>query len=137
MKKRYQGDGFDVTEEDGIYRMSWEQGPFGIIKEYEISKENFEKAMKSSKDAYEVSVYAQTGSWPSSEEEKLEEARKLIRRLPKPGRTGGAVKESRPPVTAHKEISDAKKNSSPHYSPFLYALRLCRKGAVQQRFRSD
>lgn len=41
MKKRYQGDGFDVTEEDGIYRMSWEQGPFGIIKEYEISKENF------------------------------------------------------------------------------------------------
>ena len=83
MKKRYQGDGFDVTEEDGIYRMSWEQGPFGIIKEYEISKENFEKAMKSSKDAYEVSVYAQTGSWPSSEEEKLEEARKLIRRLPK------------------------------------------------------
>ena len=61
IKKRYQGDGFDVTEEDGIYRMSWEQGPFGVIKEYEISKENFEKAMKSSKDAYEVSVYAQTG----------------------------------------------------------------------------
>lgn len=46
-------------------------------------RKNFEKAMKSSKDAYEVSVYAQTGSWPSSEEEKLEEARKLIRRLPK------------------------------------------------------
>ena len=83
MKKRYQGDGFDVTEEDGIYRMSWEQGPFGIIKEYEISKKKKKKAMKSSKDAYEVSVYAQTGSWPSSEEEKLEEARKLIRRLPK------------------------------------------------------
>ena len=41
MKKRYQGDGFDVTEENGIYRMSWEQGPFGVIKEYEISKENF------------------------------------------------------------------------------------------------
>ena len=41
MKKRYQGDGFEVTEEDGIYRMSWEQGPFGVIKEYEISKENF------------------------------------------------------------------------------------------------
>ena len=61
IKKRYQRDGFDVTEEDGIYRMSWEQGPFGVIKEYEISKENFEKAMKSSEDAYEVSVYAQTG----------------------------------------------------------------------------
>ena len=66
MKKRYQGDGFEVTEEDGIYRMSWEQGPFGVIKEYEISKENFEKAMKSSKDAYEVAIFAVTGSWPSS-----------------------------------------------------------------------
>ncbi|MCR5448428.1 MAG: hypothetical protein K6F23_03460 [Solobacterium sp.] len=71
-----------MTEEDGVYRMSWEQGPFGVIKEYEISKENFEKAMKSAEDAYEVSVYAATGSWPSSEEEKLEEARNLIRKLP-------------------------------------------------------
>ena len=63
--------------------MSWEQGPFGVIKEYEISKENFEKAMKSSNDAYEVAIFAETGSWPSSEEEKLEEARNLIRKLPK------------------------------------------------------
>ena len=83
IKKRYQGDGFEVTEEDGIYRMSWEQGPFGVIKEYEISKKNFEKAMKSNKDAYEVAIFAVTGSWPSSEEEKLEEARNLIRKLPK------------------------------------------------------
>ncbi len=82
MKKRYQGNGFEVTEEDGVYRMSWEQGPFGVIKEYEISKENFEKAMRSSKDAYEVSIYAVTGSWPSSAEEKLEEARNLIRKRP-------------------------------------------------------
>ena len=83
IKKRYQRDGFDVTEEDGIYRMSWEQGPFGVIKEYEISKENFEKAMKFNKDASEVAIFAVTGSWPSSEEEKLEEARNLIRKLPK------------------------------------------------------
>ena len=49
MIKRYQGNGFDVTEEDGIYRMSWEHGPFGVIREYEISKENFEKALSTIK----------------------------------------------------------------------------------------
>jgi hypothetical protein len=39
--------------------------------------------MKSSEDAYEVAIFAVTGSWPSSEEEKLEDARNLIRKLPK------------------------------------------------------
>lgn len=83
-KTYYKGNGFDITCDDaGRYYMSWEQGPFGVIREYEISKEHADKAKLSSLDAYEVSIYAVTGSWPASEEEKLEAARELIRRAPR------------------------------------------------------
>lgn len=50
--------------------------------QYEISQENAERAMRSDDDAYAVKIFAETGKWPSSEEEKLEEARNLIRKLP-------------------------------------------------------
>lgn len=70
----------------GVYRIirsGWEEGIFDKTVQYEISQENAERAMKSDDAAYAVKIFAETGSWPSSEEEKLEEARNLIRKLPK------------------------------------------------------
>jgi len=82
MRVVYSGRGCEITENDGIYQISWEEGIFGKTVQYEISQENAERAMRSDDDAYAVAIFAETGSWPSSEEEKLEDARNLIRKLP-------------------------------------------------------
>ena len=64
MRRVYSGRGCEITEENGIYHISWEQGIFGQITEYEISKENAERAMRSDDDAYAVKIFAETGKWP-------------------------------------------------------------------------
>ena len=75
----YVGNGFDISEENGIYYISWEEGVFGRIATYEISKELAQKAMLSDKDAYEVKIYAETGQWPLTEEEKKRKNKNLLK----------------------------------------------------------
>lgn len=70
MEKIHRGDGFAIIEKDGEYQISWAQGPYNEPVFYPISKRNMEKAFKSSQDAYEVMIYAETGQWPSSVEEE-------------------------------------------------------------------
>ncbi len=82
MKVIYRGRGCEITEDSGVYQISWEQGVFGKTVQYEISKENAEKAMKSDDDAYAVKIFAETGKWPLTEKEQLEETRNFIREAP-------------------------------------------------------
>lgn len=82
MEKIYRGDGFAVIENEGIYQMSWAQGPYNEPVFYPITKENMEKAFKTSQDAYEVMIFASTGHWPPSEDEKLEKNKEFIRNFP-------------------------------------------------------
>ena len=79
----YVGNGFEISEENGIYYISWEEGVFGRIAIYEISKELAQKAMLSDKDAYEVKIYAETGHWPLTEEEKKAKEQEFVKRFPK------------------------------------------------------
>ena len=83
MKVFYRGRGCEITEDDGSYRIPWEQGLSGETVQYEISKENAEKAMESDDGAYAVKVFAETGKWPLTEEEQLEETKNFIRKSPK------------------------------------------------------
>lgn len=83
MRVFYRGRGCEITEDGGIYQISWEQGVFGKTVQYVISKENAEKAMKSDDDAYAVKIFAETGKWPLTEEEQLEETKNFIRKVPK------------------------------------------------------
>ena len=74
--KTYVGDGFTIYEENGKYEIGIEKQDGGTsIGEiyYPITKELKEKAFKSSKDAYEVMIYAETGNWPSEESEDSDE----------------------------------------------------------------
>ena len=85
--KTYVGDGFTIYEENGKYEIGIEKQDGGTsIGEiyYPITKELKEKAFKSSKDAYEVMIYAETGNWPSEESEDADELfRDAIRKHPK------------------------------------------------------
>ena len=85
--KTYVGDGFTIYEENGKYEIGIEkQDGCKLIGEiyYPITKELKEKAFKSSKDAYEVIIYAETGNWPSEESEDSDELfRDAIRKHPK------------------------------------------------------
>ena len=85
--KTYVGDGFTIYEENGKYEIGIEKQDGGTsIGEiyYPITKELKEKAFKSSKDAYEVMIYAETGNWPSEESEDSDELfRDTIRKHPK------------------------------------------------------
>ena len=84
--KTYVGDGFTIYEENGKYEIGIEKQDGGTsIGEiyYPITKELKEKAFKSSKDAYEVMIYAETGNWPSEESEDSDELfRDAIRKHP-------------------------------------------------------
>ena len=85
--KTYVGDGFTIYEENGKYEIGIEKQDGGTsIGEiyYPITKELKEKAFKSSKDAYEVMIYAETGNWRSEESEDSDELfRDAIRKHPK------------------------------------------------------
>ena len=85
--KTYVGDGFTIYEENGKYEIGIEKQDGGTsIGEiyYPITKELKEKAFKSSKDAYEAMIYAETGNWPSEESEDSDELfRDAIRKHPK------------------------------------------------------
>ena len=85
--KTYVGDGFTIYEENGKYEIGIEKQDGGTsIGEiyYPITKELKEKAFKSSKDAYEVMIYAETGNWRSEESEDSDELfRAAIRKHPK------------------------------------------------------
>ena len=82
--KTYVGDGFTIYEENGKYEIGIEKQDGGTsIGEiyYPITKELKEKAFKSSKDAYEVMIYAETGRWPPKDPD--ENRREIIRKHPK------------------------------------------------------
>ena len=85
--KTYVGDGFTIYEENGKYEIGIEKQDGGTsIGEiyYPITKELKEKVFKSSKDAYEVMIYAETGNWRSEESEDSDELfRDAIRKHPK------------------------------------------------------
>ena len=81
--KTYVGDGFTIYEENGKYEIGIEKQDGGTsIGEiyYPITKELKEKAFKSSKDAYEVIIYAETGSWPTANQDETD--KKFIREFP-------------------------------------------------------
>jgi len=82
MEKIHRSDGFAIIENEGAYQISWPQGPYNEPVFYPITKEVMEKAFKSDQDAYEVKVYAETGQWPSSENEELESKRAFVRNFP-------------------------------------------------------
>ena len=82
--KTYVGDGFTIYEENGKYEIGIEKQDGGTSIgeiDYPITKELKEKAFKSSKDAYEVMIYAETGRWPPKDPE--ENRRDIIRKHPK------------------------------------------------------
>ncbi|MDG5471459.1 hypothetical protein P6709_06845 [Jeotgalibacillus sp. ET6] len=75
-------DGFAIVEKDGKYQISWPQGPYNEPVFYPISNGNKDKAFKSDQDAYEVMIYAETGQWPTSKEEKTEINKSFVRKFP-------------------------------------------------------
>ena len=63
----HRGDGFIVYETDGYYEISFFKeigGVMGPEVRYPITKELMDKAFDSSRGAYEVMTYAETGNWP-------------------------------------------------------------------------
>ena len=78
--KTYVGDDFTIYEEKGKYEIRIEKDYGGPVF-YPITKELKEKALKSSKDGYEVVIYAETGRWPPKDPE--ENRRQIIRKHPK------------------------------------------------------
>ena len=81
--KTYVGDGFTIYEENGKYEIGIEKQDGGTsIGEiyYPITKELKEKAFKSSKDAYEVMIYAETGRWPLKDRDEVD--REFLREYP-------------------------------------------------------
>ena len=66
----HRGDGFVVYETDGYYEISFFKeigGAMGPEVRYPITKELMDKAFESSRGAYEVMIYAETGHWPISD----------------------------------------------------------------------
>ena len=81
--KTYVGDGFTIYEENGKYEIGIEKDIGGVgIGEvyYPITKELMEKVFKSDRDAYEVIIYAETGSWPTNNQDETD--RDFIREFP-------------------------------------------------------
>jgi len=78
--KTYVGDGFLIYEENGKYEIEIERD-HGKAVCYPITKELKEKALKSSRDGYEVAIYAETGEWPPKDPEEYR--REYIRKYPK------------------------------------------------------
>ena len=78
--KTYVGDGLLIYEENGEYEIEIERD-WGKAQRYPINKELKEKALKSSRDGYEVAIYAETGGWPPKDPE--ENRREIIRKHPK------------------------------------------------------
>ena len=63
----HKGDGFSVYETNGYYEISFFKeigGAMGPEVCYPITKELMDKAFESSRGAYEVMIYAETGNWP-------------------------------------------------------------------------
>ena len=82
--KTYVGDGFLIYEEKGKYEIEIQKDCGGAAirpVRYPITKELKEKALKSPRDGYEVTIYAETGRWPSKDPEG--NSRKFIRKNPK------------------------------------------------------
>ena len=79
----HRGDGFVVYETDGYYEISFFKevgGAMGPEVCYPITKELMDKALQSSRDAYEVMIYAETGHWPLSKQDDID--RNYIRNHP-------------------------------------------------------
>ena len=77
--KTYVGDGFLIYEENGKYEIEIERD-HGKAVCYPITKELKEKALKSSRDGYEVAIYAETGRWPLKDQDEIN--REFIREYP-------------------------------------------------------
>ena len=77
--KTYVGDGFLIYEENGKYEIEIEKDYGGPVF-YPITKELKEKALKSSRDGYEVAIYAETGRWPAKDQDEAD--REFIRSFP-------------------------------------------------------
>ena len=77
--KTYVGDGFLIYEENGKYEIEIEKDYGGPIF-CPITKELKEKALKSSRDGYEVAIYAETGRWPAKDQDEAD--REFIRSFP-------------------------------------------------------
>ena len=77
--KTYVGDGFLIYEENGKYEIEIERD-HGKAEYYPITKELKEKALKSSRDGYEVAIYAETGRWPLKDQDEIN--REFIREYP-------------------------------------------------------
>ena len=81
--KKHVGNQFIIYEEDGKYEISIEKESGGVSLGdvcYPITKELMEKAFKSDRDAYEVAIYAETGSWPTNDQDETD--REFIREFP-------------------------------------------------------
>ena len=81
--KRYVGDNFVIYEENGKYEIGIEKEDGGAVLGevyYPITKELKEKAFRSTKDAYEVMRYAETGRWPTNNQDETD--RDFIREFP-------------------------------------------------------
>ena len=68
----HRGDGFVVYETDGYYEISFFKevgGAMGPEVCYPITKELMDKAFQSSRGAYEVMIYAETGHWPLKQDD--------------------------------------------------------------------
>ena len=81
--KKHVGNQFIIYEEDRKYEISFEKESGGVSLGdvcYPITKELMEKAFKSDRDAYEVKIYAETGSWPTNDQDETD--REFIREFP-------------------------------------------------------
>jgi len=81
--KTHVGSDFSIYEENGKYEIGIEKDIGGVgIGEvyYPITKELMKKAFKSDRDAYEVIIYAETGSWPTNNQDETD--RDFIREFP-------------------------------------------------------
>ena len=83
MELFYKGNGFAIHKDTDSFYISWSMGIFGDTVCYKISQENVKKTMKSDQDCYEVMIYAETGKWPATNEEKSEITKEFIRNNPK------------------------------------------------------
>lgn len=84
MEEVFPGNGFAVIKKDEEYTIEWPQGPFDQVISYPITKELADKAFRSSEDAYEVMIYAETGRWTSRniEADENERVREFVRKFP-------------------------------------------------------
>ena len=69
--KTYVGDGFLIYEENGKYEIEIERD-WGKAERYPINKELKEKALKYSRDGYEVAIYSETGRWPLKDQDEVD-----------------------------------------------------------------